>query len=146
LLPALAGANLIYGLGMLELGITFDYAQLVMDNDMTKMIKKAVEGIAVNDATLAVDVIRQVGAAGEFITHEHTFKHMKEVQSQPDLIDRRMRDAWMERGGKDFTQRAYEKAVDILENHKPDPLPDGVPEQLRSIVDEAEKEFGLKKE
>lgn len=145
MLPALAGANIIYGLGMLELGITFDYAQLVMDNDMAKMIKKSVEGIDVNDATLAVDVIRQVGAAGEFITHEHTFKHMKTEQSQPDLIDRRMRDAWQELGGKDFTERAYEKAVDILENHKPDPLPDGVPEQIRSIVAGAEEEFGIKK-
>lgn len=144
MLPALAGANIIYGLGMLELGITFDYAQLVMDNDMVKMIKKAVEGIAVNDATLAVDVIREVGAAGEFITHEHTFKHMRAVQSQPDLIDRRMRDAWMELGGKDFTERAYEKALDILKNHKPDPLPNGVPERLRAIVEEAEKEYGIK--
>lgn len=130
---------------MLELGITFDYAQLVMDNDMTKMIKKAVEGVAVDDATLAVDVIRQVGAAGEFITHEHTFKHMKTEQSQPDLIDRRMRDAWLERGGKDFTERAYEKAIDILENYKPDPLPDGVPEKIREIIEETEEEYGIKK-
>ncbi|CEO88974.1 conserved hypothetical protein [Syntrophaceticus schinkii] len=130
---------------MLELGITFDYAQLVMDNDMAKMIKKAVEGVVVNDATLAVDVIRQVGAAGEFITHEHTFKHMKTEQSQPKLIDRRMRDAWLERGGKDFAERAYEEAIYILENHKPDPLPDGVPEQIRAIIEEAEEEYGIKK-
>lgn len=145
MLPALAGANLIYGLGMLELGITFDYAQLVMDNDMVKMIRKAVEGIVVNDETLAVDVIRQVGAAGEFITHEHTFKYMKTEQSQPKLIDRRMRNGWLERGGKDFTERAYEEAINILENHKPDPLPAGVPEQIREIVEEAEREYGLKK-
>ena len=32
LLPALAGANLIYCLGMLESGVTFDYGQLVMDD------------------------------------------------------------------------------------------------------------------
>ncbi len=144
-MPALAGANLIYGLGMLELGITFDYSQLVMDNDMVKMIRKVVEGVDVNDASLAVDVIREVGATGEFITHEHTFKHMKEEQSQPDIIDRRMRDAWEERGSKDFTQRAFERAVDILENHKPDPLPEGVPEKIREIIEETEKEYGLKK-
>ena len=74
-----------------------------------------------NDATLAVDVIRQVGAAGEFITHEHTFKHMKTVQSQPDLIDRRMRDVDGTHE-KRFYQRACEKAIDILENHKPGPV------------------------
>ncbi len=130
---------------MLELGITFDYAQLVMDNDMAKMIKKEVEGVVVNDATLAVGVIRRVGAAGEFITHEHTFKHMKTEQFQPKLIDRRMRNAWLERGGKDFAERAYEEAIYTLENYKPDPLPDGVPEQIRAIIEEAEEEYGIKK-
>ena len=41
LLPALAGANLIYGLGMIESGMTFDYGQLVMDNEFAEMIKYA---------------------------------------------------------------------------------------------------------
>jgi trimethylamine--corrinoid protein Co-methyltransferase len=145
MLPALAGANIIYGLGMLELGITFDYAQLVMDNDMVKMVKKAVEGIAVNDQSLAVDVIKTVGAAGEFITQEHTYKYMRSEQSQPRLIDRRMRKAWADLGGKDFTERAYEEAVNILNNHKPTPLPQGAADQIRAIIEEAEEEYGIKK-
>ena len=44
---------------MLEMGMTFDYAKLVMDNEFAYMIKHAVKGIDVDDATLAVDVIRQ---------------------------------------------------------------------------------------
>jgi len=39
LLPALAGANLIYGLGMLESGVTIDYAQLVMDAEFARMVE-----------------------------------------------------------------------------------------------------------
>jgi trimethylamine--corrinoid protein Co-methyltransferase len=42
LLPALAGANLIYGLGMIEMGMTIDYGQLVMDNEFARMIKHVV--------------------------------------------------------------------------------------------------------
>lgn len=142
-MAALGGANLIYGLGMLELGITFDFAQLVMDNEMAKMIKKSVSGISVTEETLAVDVIKQVGAGGEFVTNDHTFRHFKTAHSQSKLIDRRMRDTWLGLGGKDFTERAYEEAVFILQNHKPDPLPAGVAEKMRAIVEEAEKEYGL---
>lgn len=135
---------MIYGPGMLELGVTFDYAQLVIDNEIARMVNKVVGGIPVNEETLAVDVIKEVGSSGQFITQEHTFKHFKE-QSQSKLIDRRMREAWLEKGGTDLTTRAYEEAIRILETHKPDPLPEGVPEKLREIVEEAEREYGLKK-
>jgi len=135
---------MIYGPGMLELGVTFDYAQLVIDNEIARMVNKVIEGISVNEETLAVDVIKEVGSSGQFITQEHTYRHFKE-QSQSKLIDRRMREAWLDSGGKDLTTRAYEEAIHILETHKPDPLPEGVPEKLREIVEEAEREYGLKK-
>ena len=46
LLPALAGANLIYGMGMLELGVTFSFAQLVIDNEIARMCKRVVQGVS----------------------------------------------------------------------------------------------------
>lgn len=144
LLPALAGANLIYGAGMLELGITFDYAQMIMDNEMAKMIKTVVGGISVSDESLAVNVIKKVGTAGNFITEEHTYEHMRS-QSRSQLIDRKMRPNWLEAGGKDMTERAYAAAIEILENYKPDPLSDEVLAKLRSIVEQAEIEYGVVK-
>ncbi|KUK37125.1 MAG: hypothetical protein PWQ99_573 [Clostridia bacterium] len=144
-MAALGGANLIYGLGMLELGVTFDFAQMVIDNEIARMINRVLQGIPVNDDTLAVDLIKEVGSSGEFVTKEHTFKNFRKEQSQSKLIDRRMRDAWLEKGGKDLTARAYEEAIHILETHKPEPLPPGVPEKIREIVEEAEEEYGLKK-
>jgi len=144
MLTALAGSNMIYGAGMLELGITFDYAQMVMDNEMARMIKKAVCGISVSDETLAVDVIKQVGTAGNFIGEEHTFKHMR-TQSKSKVIDRRMRDVWLDDGGKDFTERAYEVARSILEDYKPDFLPESVQAELRAIIVETEIELGVNK-
>ena len=145
LLTALAGANLIYGLGMLEMGVTIDFGQLVIDNEIARMIKHVVNGIPVNDETLAVDVIKEIGPFNDFLSHEHTFKHMKTVQSQPSLIDRRMREDWSQLGGTDMYQRATEEARRILETHKPDPLPDSVLATLRSIVEEAEEELGVSK-
>jgi trimethylamine---corrinoid protein Co-methyltransferase len=142
MLTALAGANLIYGAGMLELGITFDYAQMLMDNEMARMIKKSVCGISVSDETLAIDVIKQVGTAGNFIGEEHTFNHMR-TQSKSDIIDRRMRDVWLADGGKSFTERAYVAANKILENYKPEYLPEKVQAELRKIVEETERDYGV---
>lgn len=143
-MAALAGANIIYGLGMLEMGITFDYAKLVMDNEFAGMVKKIISGIEVNEETLAVDVIKQVGAAGEFVSHEHTYRHFKNEQSQSKLIDRRMPEDWLAMGGKDLTERANEVAQQIYSNYKPEQLPDGVKKKLRDIVNEAEEYYGVK--
>ena len=49
LYPALAGVNLIYGLGMLELGVTFDYSHLLIGADIAEMILYSLGGIPVND-------------------------------------------------------------------------------------------------
>ncbi len=131
---------MIYGLGMLELGMTFDYAQLLIDNEIARMVKKSVGGINVNSEELAVNVIEQVGAGGEFVSNEHTYRHFRE-QSQNRLIDRKMRDSWLADGAKDMTERAYDEAKHILENYKPDPLVSGAAETMRIIVEEAEKEY-----
>jgi trimethylamine--corrinoid protein Co-methyltransferase len=138
----LAGANLIYGLGMIEMGMTIDYGQMVMDNEFARMIKYLVQGIPVNDETLAVEVIKKTGVGKDFLSHESTYRHMR-AQSQPKLIDRRMREDWEASGSQDIYQRAMEEARYILENHKPDPLPDEVLAAMRSIVEEAEAELGV---
>jgi trimethylamine--corrinoid protein Co-methyltransferase len=130
---------------MLEMGMTLDWAQLVMDNEMAGMVKHVVQGIPVNDETLAVEVIHEVGAFGDFISHEHTRKHMRALQSQPKLIDRRRRDFWQQMGGTDLAQRAREEAKYILKTHKPDPLPQGVAPVLRSIIQDAESELCVPK-
>jgi trimethylamine--corrinoid protein Co-methyltransferase len=93
-----------------------------------------------------VDVIREVGAFKDFLSHDSTFKHMRAVQSQPKLIDRRMRDDWKKSGGTTIAQRAEEEARHILETHKPEPLPDDVLSRLRSIVAETEEELGISTE
>ena len=140
----MAGANLIYGLGMIEMGMTIDFGQLVMDNEFARMIKHAVQGVLVNDETLAADVIREIGVGKDFLSHESTYKHMRS-QSQPKLIDRNMREDWTAAGSTDIYQRSLEEAKYILENHQPDPLPEGAAETIRSIVEEAEAELGVRK-
>lgn len=142
LIPALAGANMIYGSGMLESGITFDYGQLVLDCEFARMIKHTIQGIPVNDETLAIDPIKEVGPGGDYLMHKHTFKHMRD-QSKPELIDRKMRSAWEKKGATTSYERAMLKVRFILENHTPDPLSEEVLATVRSIIVETEQEMGI---
>ena len=142
LIPVLAGADMIYGPGMLESGITFDLAQLALDCEFARMIKHTVKGIPVNQETIALDVIQEIGPFGDFLAHTHTFQHMRE-QSQAEIMDRRMRSAWEMDGAIDSYTRALHKVRYILENHSPDPLAPEVLMGIRRIVEDTEKEMGI---
>jgi trimethylamine---corrinoid protein Co-methyltransferase len=138
---AMAGANLIYGAGMLDSGLIFSYAQLVIDNDIFKMIRKVMQGMHVNDENLAVDIIKSVGPGGDFLMQEHTMKYMRTLPSSPNLLERGNRENWLASGGEGLAERAAKKAAEILENHKPMPLSDDVKSALRAIVEESEEEM-----
>lgn len=125
---------------MLELGITFSLTQLVIDNEIVKMVKEAVKGIDINDASMAVEVIKQVGPGGNFLSAEHTLRYMK-GQSHSKLIDRRMWQQWEKDGKKDFAKRAHEEVLSILKSHKPEPLPPATLSALQSIVESAEEKL-----
>jgi trimethylamine--corrinoid protein Co-methyltransferase len=144
IIPALAGANLIYGPGMLESGITFDFAQLVLDNEFIGMIKHTIRGITVDDESLAVDVIKAVGPSKDFLGEKHTLKHMQ-IHSQPEFLDRNRMEKWKAMGAVDSYAKAAEKTRHILKNHKPEPLPDKVVADIQSIIRETEDELGVSK-
>ena len=135
-----AGSNLIYGAGMLDSGLIFSYAQLVIDNDIFKMVRKVMEGIVVNSENLAVDVIKAVGPGGDHLMQPHTMKYMRTLPSAPNIIERGNYARWLGKAGKEMAEVAAEKAADILANHKPMPLSDEAKSALRSIVEEATAE------
>lgn len=141
LAPALAGASLIYGAGMLESGMTCDLGQMVMDNEAIALIRQFVRGVAVTDETLAVDVIEAVGPAGNFISTAHTRRHMREA-SQPRLFSREVRDAWEMTGSTDLAQRARDQARQILSEHVVEPLPGDVLALIEEIVRRADRDAG----
>jgi trimethylamine--corrinoid protein Co-methyltransferase len=130
---------------MLEMGITFDLTQLVLDHEFARMMLHSLQGIPVNDETLSVDIIREMGIGKDYLSHETTYQYMKS-QSQAHIIDRRMREDWEASGSPDIYKRAHDKMIEILETYEPPPLADDVRADVRSIVEEAEKEQGVFKE
>jgi len=142
LLPALAGANMLYGMGMLELGMTFSFAQLVIDDEIANMVRRVVRGVDVTDTTLAVDVISGVMGSGQaskhFLMEDHTLEYMRVEQQAANFFDRKTRDNWLAAGSKDALTRAQEKARHIFHTHKPEPLEAPVLKELQRIIASAE--------
>lgn len=130
---------MIYGSGMIESGLVMDLGQLVADADHIRMIKTVLEGIPITDDTLVVDLIKEVGIKGEYLSELHTLENYKELQSLPSIMDRNSRSKWEEMGSKDMKMRADEKAKEILAKHHPKPLNDEVAAKVRAIVEQAEK-------
>jgi trimethylamine--corrinoid protein Co-methyltransferase len=129
-------------MGMVESGMTWSHTQLMIDNDIVTMIKRAIQGIDVTDDTMAVDIVKQAHEIKDFLHQRHTVKFMRE-QSRPKLIDRTTRGTWEAKGGKDLTEVAREEAKRIIKTHQPEPLSDDVKKTLREIVESAGKEKGV---
>ncbi|MEH0019029.1 MAG: trimethylamine methyltransferase family protein [Desulfobacter sp.] len=136
---ALGGANIVYGAGCLDQGLTFDFAKLVMDAEMIRNIHKTLEGIVITDETLGLDIIHEIGPGGQFLATRHTVDHMRDL-SQATLFDRRNREGWQNAGGRDLTRRAYAKAKDILAHHTVLPLPPGALEKITAQLNTWEAE------
>ena len=131
---------------MVESGMTYSPAQLVIDNEIYSMIKRVMQGIAVNDTTIDLDTIHKVGPGGSYLTTKTTVKNMRGLNSTGDIIDRCNRESWLAAGGLDMAEKARQRAQKILSEHKPSaPLSDETKAVLRSMVDEAEAEFREKK-
>ena len=127
---------------MIESGVTFDSAQFVMDNEIARMIKHVVGGLRVDDESLAVDDIDAVGAFGDFLSLDATMRHMREL-SQPEVLDRRVREDWESRGATDLATRSRARALELVESHQPLPIDPDVAEQVHRIIEAADREKGV---
>ena len=141
LMTAQSGANLNHDVGYIEHGNCAALENLVISNDLIGFARRIVQGIEVNDDTLAVDLIDKVGPGGHFLGEEHTMKYFKKETYYPDLFKRQFYENWVEEGEKTLFDRANEKVIDILENYEPEPLPKDVEKKLQDIVDRAESKL-----
>ncbi|MBU0684296.1 MAG: trimethylamine methyltransferase family protein, partial [Candidatus Thermoplasmatota archaeon] len=135
---ALAGGDLLNGLGMLEGSKVLSFEQLMIDHEIATAVLRLISGFSVNDETLSLPMIDRVGPRGNFLQEPHTFKHMREIWD-PSLSDLRPYDIWKSSGAETMEQVARRKAKDILVKHKPVPLDQSVSEQLSAIIAEVEK-------
>ena len=140
LMAALAGVNFILGsAGAIESTLTASFEKLVIDEAMLGMVVRALQGIEVNDGTLAVDLIDQVGPGGNYLVEDNTLQYLKKEHYLPDLIARVNRDIFEMEGRRGIRDLARAKAEKILSEHHPSPLDEGVERELEKVVKAAEE-------
>ncbi len=137
LMAALDGANLIHDVGYLGQGLLSNPAAIVMCSEIISYMKRIIRGFDISREKLALDVIRDVGPGGHFLTVAHTRDHFQEEIWQPKYINRDSPDPWAKKGSPRYEEVVTQKAIDILKTYQPKPLPDDVSQRLAEIASEA---------
>ena len=135
---AMHGANLVHDIGYLGQGLIGHPAGLVMCDEIISYVKRFVRGFELSDSHIGLDVIREVGPGGDFLTTEQTMQNFKTEHWLPTQCNRDNLDSWLKKGGKDWAQTCTEKAREILSTHTPAPLSDAAAATLSDIRREAE--------
>jgi trimethylamine--corrinoid protein Co-methyltransferase len=112
----------------------------ILDDDVAGWIGRFLEGVTVNDETLAIDLINQVGPIpGHYLSTEHTREWWRKEQWLPKAADLEAYPVWVRSGKKDALTLAKERMEDILETHKPIPLTAEQETEIKKILEEARK-------
>ncbi len=143
-LGALAGINMISGPGMLDFESCFSLEKLVIDAEIVGMAKRLVAGMVERETPLALEVIRQVGHAGNFLSTPHTRRWFREELFIPSpVVDRDFRRNWEAKGSLDVAERAHRRVEEIIAAYEPQPLPDEVIRELEAITLQAAQAAGM---
>ena len=112
------------------------FEMIVIQDECIDQIRRLYQGIPVDDDMLAVDVVREAGSQGDFLSHPHSLKHLRSTQWRPTLSNRLGNEEWKAAGATSLLERAQIKLKTILEEHQPRPLP---PEQAQKIQEQVDQ-------
>jgi trimethylamine--corrinoid protein Co-methyltransferase len=134
LLTALGGANYITCVGTIESTTAGAHELAVIDNELIGQVKRAMDGIVVDENTLAMEVIRRVGPDGNYLMEEHTQMNFRSEHFIPKLASREKRDIWESAGSKEMLDNARDTARKILAEHEPRQLDPHLEKELDDYV------------
>lgn len=143
ILPALAGADELSGIGEMAAGVAGSYAQMVADNDIAASVRRVLQGFDVNDHSLAVDVILEA-MQGEhnYLTQRHTVDYIKGGELLIHTLGvRNSFEEWERSGRMGLAEQAQAEAERILADHVVDPLDDAQENELERIYRAAGEEL-----
>ncbi|MCZ7550172.1 MAG: trimethylamine methyltransferase family protein [Anaerolineales bacterium] len=146
MIPALAGADELSGIGEMEAGVSGSYAQMVADNEFAGSVLRACAGFEVNDDSLAVELFQPVmDGSRNFLGQKHTMKYLRAGEVlMTKLSERGTWETWEKEGRPELARRAQSEAERILREHKVEPLEERQENELDKILAEAEKEMEKK--
>jgi len=136
LLVALAGAEIVTGIGLRDTYTTLYPESFILDDDIYHSARFSLLDMDVNPETLAVDVIAAVKPGGHFLSQKHTRKNMRTsmVRGVTHQLDKMGK-------YRNPSEYAREKVQWILKNHHPEPPPEEVQNEIDRILKTADKEL-----
>jgi len=129
----LQGANIVHDVGFMDAGMQGSLQLIALVNDYLGFIRAMVSGVEVNQETLALDVIEELGPTGDYLSHDHTMRHYREP-FYSTLADKNQYAVWEKKGGLTMEARAAAQVDKILSSHLVEPLPVDVNEAVQEIV------------
>jgi trimethylamine--corrinoid protein Co-methyltransferase len=138
---ALDGANLIHDCGYLGQGFVASPEMIIFADETIGMVKRYMRGFEIDSEHLALEVIKQVGPGGNFLTEKHTLDFFRKEHWQPGIFNRKNLSNWIKEGQKKTDDKLLEKAREILATHRPEPLGAGIKDELDRIWEKAEAGF-----
>src|SRR5574341_1115161 len=108
------GVNIVWGAGNLESTLCMSPEMLVIDDEIVGSIRRFGRGIDVTEETLALDLIRQVGHRGDFLSTDHTLRHFRDQIRHTRLPTRCKRQAWERQGRCTLEERAAARVQELL--------------------------------
>jgi trimethylamine--corrinoid protein Co-methyltransferase len=144
--PALAGADELSGIGEMEAGVSGSFAQMVADNEFAASILRTRKGFEVNDDSLAVELFGPVmDGSRNFLSQKHTLKYLKSGEVLlTKMHERGTWESWESGGRLDLARRAQSEAERILREHQVAPLEEAQERELDKILRSAEEEMKIK--
>jgi trimethylamine--corrinoid protein Co-methyltransferase len=136
-LAGLASPEIVTGMGLAKTYTRLYPEQIILDEDLYQRARAYLQRMDVDDESLAMESIRNVGPGGHFLGQKHTRQHMKTsltrgVTHQLDENNKY----------RDPHEVARERVRDIIANHKPKPLAAEKQAELTRILAAADKELG----
>jgi trimethylamine--corrinoid protein Co-methyltransferase len=146
LLGALAGINMIRGVGMLDHGAAVSMEKMIYDNEVCGMIKRLIEGITITEETLAVDFIKENKQSGsDILASGHTLAWFRKELFHPsvDIINRMNSFQYAEKGSKELFERAHEKRRQILDAYQRPAIDSRILDEMKRILTEYAERKGV---
>jgi trimethylamine--corrinoid protein Co-methyltransferase len=120
-----------------------DPRMMVIQDDFIGGVRRFVEGVRVDAGTLPLDVVREVGPGGTFLSHPHTSEHYRRELWTPGLVSGESIEAWTAGGSVTILEKARRKVLRILAEHRPRRMKPETEEALLSLIDGFAADLGV---
>lgn len=143
MLPAMAGASMITGYGSHASVMAASLSQLVIDNEIVRMIKKAMQPYEINEDILGYEAIEGVIEDGTtFLEQPHTIEHLYTNEVfQPDISFASGMGVWVDSGEPELVAKAAKRAAEILANDKIIPFEAEIAVKMEELIAKAKAEL-----